>query len=62
MELETTITVNEEVAEALKNLLYKMEDMDWDYEIFADACFAIADHRDNFEWGLTKINIKYIGE
>lgn len=62
MELETTITVTKEVAEALKNLYNRIEDMNWDYEIFADACFAIACNKDNFEWGLTKINIMYKGD
>ena len=62
MELEATITVNEEVAKALRNLYNIIENMNWDYDIFADACFAIANHENGFEWGLTKINIKYTGE
>lgn len=62
MELETIITVNKEVAEALKNLYYKVENMNWDFDIFAEACFAIANHEDNFEWGLTKIDIVYKGD
>lgn len=59
MELKTTITVNKEVAEALKNLYNKIDSMDWDTDLFADACFAIACNEDSFNWGLTEINIIY---
>ena len=51
MELKTTIIVSEEVAEALENLYSQMDSMNWDYEMFAEACFAIACDRKNFEWG-----------
>jgi len=59
MELKTTITVTKEVAEALKKLYDKIYSMDWDIDIFADACFTIANHEDNFKWGLTEIDIIY---
>ena len=59
MELKTTITVNKEVAKALENLYNKIDDMNWDSDLFADACFAIACNEDNFEWGLVKIDIVY---
>ena len=62
MELKTTIIVSEEVAEALENLYSQMDSMNWDYEMFAEACFAIACDRKNFEWGLTKIDIVYKGD
>ena len=29
------------------------------YDMFAEACFAIACNKKNFEWGLTKIDIVY---
>ena len=57
MELKTIITVDKEVAKALENLYNQMDNMNWDYEIFAEACYAIACGRDSFEFGLTKINI-----
>lgn len=59
MELKTTITVTKEVAEALRKLYDKIDSMNWDSDLFADACFAIADRRDYFEWGLTEIDIVY---
>lgn len=59
MELETIITVDKEVAEALRKLYNKIDSMNWDIDLFADACFAIAGHEDNFEGGLIKINIVY---
>lgn len=62
MELKTTITVTKEVAEALRNLYDKIDSMNWDVDLFTDACFAIAEHRDNFEWGLTEIDIVYKGD
>ena len=62
MELKTTITVKKEVAKALENLYNKIDSMNWDYDLFADACFAIACNEDNFEWGLIKIDIVYKGD
>lgn len=62
MELKTIITVDKKVAKALENLYNQMENMNWDYEIFADACFAIACGKNSFEFGLTEINIMYEGD
>ena len=60
MELKTTIIVTKEVAEALRNLYSKMiDEMEWDYEAFIEACLAIARNEDDFEGGLTEINIVY---
>ena len=59
MELKTIITVDKEVAKALENLYNQMDNMNWDYEIFAETCYAIACNRDGFECGLTKIDIVY---
>lgn len=59
MELKTIIIVDKEVAKALENLYNKVDSMNWDYDMFAEACFAIACNKKNFEWGLTKIDIVY---
>lgn len=59
MELKTTITVTKEVAKALENLYNEVDSMNWDYDMFAEACFAIACNRKNFECGLIKIDIVY---
>ena len=61
MELETTIIVTKEVTKALRNLYSRMiDEMNWDEETFIEACLAIVRNEDNFEWGLTQINIKYM--
>ena len=70
IEMTRTLTIPRELEDAISFISEMFSDEDdftavccaiaaWDYDMFAEACFAIACNKKNFEWGLTKIDIVY---